>query len=35
MEKAAAEGGAKLEELELEAQEALWQAAKQKEKGNA
>jgi len=35
MEKAAAEGGTKLEELGLEAQEALWQAAKQKEKGNA
>jgi len=34
MEKAAAEGGARLEDLELEAQEALWQAAKQTEKGH-
>ena len=34
MEKAAAEGGAKLEELGLTAQEALWQAAKQTEKGH-
>jgi tetrapyrrole methylase family protein / MazG family protein len=35
MEKAAAEGGAKLDELGLEAQEALWQQAKQIEKGHA
>jgi tetrapyrrole methylase family protein / MazG family protein len=34
MEKAAAEGGTKLDELGLEAQEALWQKAKLKEKGH-
>jgi tetrapyrrole methylase family protein/MazG family protein len=34
MERTAAEGGAKLDELGLEAQEALWQAAKLTEKGN-
>jgi len=34
MEQAATEGGARLEELELAAQEALWQAAKQTEKGH-
>jgi tetrapyrrole methylase family protein/MazG family protein len=33
METAAAEGGNRLDELGLEAQEALWQAAKQTEKG--
>ena len=35
MERTAAEGGAKLDELGLEAQEALWQAAKLTERGNA
>jgi tetrapyrrole methylase family protein/MazG family protein len=34
MEKAAAEGGTKLDELGLEAQEALWLAAKKTEKGH-
>ena len=35
MEKAAAEGGEALDALPLEAQEALWQAAKKTEKGHA
>ena len=35
MEKAAAEGGTALDELGLEAQEALWQAAKLKERGQS
>ena len=34
MEKAAAEGGEALDALPLDAQEALWQAAKQTERGN-
>jgi len=34
MERTAAEGGAKLDELGLEAQEALWQAAKLTERRN-